>query len=322
MTKSKKTILFWGLFVIIFASLLVIATLFDKQISDILAKPYLANGSYFSTNVFARILEVIGEMPLYIFSVTALIIIILKCKKIENKKTRLLLIGFNAVVAVGVGTYGWKQFFEYLYDFYPTQLALFDETYFLVIEGLISIAGCFLIYLLANKFLINHIEELLPIAIIIIIAAIVSNGLTQGIKPFVGRERYRATYYLTYRNVDSIGFTPWYVINGKTKDLIANYDPILNVTKTFYTSFPSGHTTGAGIVYSMMFIPCFVKSLNTTKHKVIFTSIAIFYTGLVAFSRIVMGAHFMSDVLFGGTIVFLSNILGYVITKKFFKTVC
>ena len=75
-TKTKKTLLFWGLFIVIFGALLTVATLFDKQISDILAKPYLENGNYFSTNVFARIFEVVGEMPLYLFVIIASAIII------------------------------------------------------------------------------------------------------------------------------------------------------------------------------------------------------------------------------------------------------
>jgi hypothetical protein len=33
------------------------------------------------------------------------------------------------------------------------------------------------------------------------------------------------------------------------------------------------------------------------------------FVGIVAFSRIVAGAHFMSDVLFGGTIAFVSAML-------------
>lgn len=318
-TKTKKTILFWGLFIIIFSALLTLATLFDKQISDILAKPYLENGNYFSTNVFARIFEVIGEMPLYLFVIIASTIIFLKVEKIENKKIKLFLMVLFALVSVGVGMYGWMQLSEYLYDFYPVKLAFLDETYFLAVLFVLSCLVSVGSYFVCKKLLINYIDELLPVAIIVIIAAALSNGLTQGIKPFVGRERYRATYYLTYLNVDSIGFTNWYVINGKTSDLIANYDQSLNVTKSFYTSFPSGHTTGAALVYSIMFLPVFVDSLNKTKYKVLLPIIAITYTGTVALSRIVMGAHYMSDVLFGGTITFISCVIGYVVVKKFIK---
>ena len=38
--------------------------------------------------------------------------------------------------------------------------------------------------------------------------------------------------------------------------------------------------------------------------------VPILYTGIVAISRIMVGAHYFSDVLFGGTIVFLGVIIG------------
>ena len=82
---KKKNIINIILFTIIFAGLLLIATLYDKQISDILAKPYLENGQFYSTNTFGRIFEVIGEMPLYLFIVVACSILVVNCSKIKNK---------------------------------------------------------------------------------------------------------------------------------------------------------------------------------------------------------------------------------------------
>lgn len=318
MTKTKKNIIFWTLFIAIFSILLVIATLFDKQISDLLAKPFLNDGNYYSSNEFARIFEVIGEMPLYFFVVFAGSVIIVKVKSITNKKLKIFLIALFGIVNIGVGFYGWNHFCEYLYKLNPTTLSFLDKNYFLIVLVVLAVLGSLLGYFLVNNFLLNYIDELFYVAIVILIAAAISNGITQGIKPFIGRERYRSTYYFTYRNVDCIGFTPWYIINGKTSELAARYDETLNVSKSFYTSFPSGHTTGAGIVYTMMFIPCFVKSLNTKKYKIIFISSSIIYTGIVAFARILMGAHYMSDVLFGGTIVFLSAVIGYYVANKIY----
>ena len=44
-------------------------------------------------------------------------------------------------------------------------------------------------------------------------------------------------------------------------------------------------------------------------HKVAIWAFTIVSTGLVAISRIVVGAHFFSDVLMGGTIAFLAMIM-------------
>ena len=47
----------------------------------------------------------------------------------------------------------------------------------------------------------------------------------------------------------------------------------------------------------------------------------IAFTGYIAVSRIVVGAHFFSDVLFGGTIIYLSVFLGVIIVKAILKKI-
>ena len=59
MYSTKRKLLFWSILLVSFSTLLVIATLFDHQISVALALPYLKNGNYMSTNVFGLIFEVI-----------------------------------------------------------------------------------------------------------------------------------------------------------------------------------------------------------------------------------------------------------------------
>ena len=111
------------------------------------------------------------------------------------------------------------------------------------------------------------------------------------------------------------GFTPWYIINGSSSKLAA----ALGVDSTFFSSFPSGHTAAAGICYSIMFLPAFIEKLNNKKTRWLFILVPTLITGLVAFSRICVGAHYMSDVLFGGTFAFLSSIIAYLIVCKIYK---
>ena len=74
-----------------------------------------------------------------------------------------------------------------------------------------------------------------------------------------------------------------------------------------YTSFPSGHTCSAGIIYSLICMPYVFTKFNTKKWKVFWYVVPVFYTGIVGLSRIVVGAHFLSDVLVGGTIAYLAS---------------
>lgn len=88
------------------------------------------------------------------------------------------------------------------------------------------------------------------------------------------------------RSIDDVSeFKHWYEINGWTTD---------NELK----SFPSGHTANAMVSLGyLVFVP-FIKKLKA-KHIIIF---AIIWTSLVALSRVVLGAHFLSDVIVGSYI--------------------
>ena len=81
------------------------------------------------------------------------------------------------------------------------------------------------------------------------------------------------------------------------------------VGKDAYRSFPSGHTCAAGTTYALLALPHLFKKYNTVKYKVLFYFVSVIFTGTVAISRIVCGAHFFSDVLVGGTSMFLGVML-------------
>ena len=68
-------------------------------------------------------------------------------------------------------------------------------------------------------------------------------------------------------------------------------------------SFPSGHTCSAATgLFCLFMLPLTVKSCNTYKAKIsIWTVCPILYF-LVGFGRLVAGAHYLSDTLFGSLI--------------------
>ena len=318
MSKSKKMILFLALFTIIFVGLVLIATFYDYRISEILVGGGLHDGNYYSTNIFGRIFEVLGEMPLYFFVCFATAILFNWLAKLENKGLRITFSVILFVFGSFANLYGWYKFGGYLAKLHP------DSSFFTLLHGNLLIYGVYallsfgfevlVIFLLKTKFAeIN--DKMVPLAILILFLAFISQGIVQGIKPLFGRERFRALYFFSYRNVADQGFTNWYVMNGDAGKIVEPYLVIDGVTKDFFKSFPSGHTTAAGTVYALIFVPFLFKKYDNVKSKVIFTLIPICFTGLVAIARIVMGAHYMSDVLFGGTISFLSAIAAYYLTR-------
>lgn len=320
MISKKQKIYFWSLFSFIFISLLVIATIFDFQISELLASKGLVDGNYLSTNKFAIFFEIVGEMPLYVFVMFACAVLFVNFFNIKNKILSTILQALFFIIGVGVAVYGFTHFTEYLIDFFPKTFGFIEESKLsILVYVIIDVALEFLMVMILFTKFRHKIKDLTYIAVIILITAALANGVVQGVKQFSGRERFRSFYYLEYRGVEHQGFTNWYVFNGLIKNIISAYPEELGVTSSFYTSFPSGHTCGAATTYCLMFFPVFIEKLRNKKYSWIFIVFPIVYTGIVAFSRIQMGAHYLSDVLIAGTLTFLFSILAYHIVLRFNK---
>ena len=94
------------------------------------------------------------------------------------------------------------------------------------------------------------------------------------------------------------GFTAWFVINGKNGN----------------KSFPSGHTAGAGMSYLLMLLPFIDKKRE--KYRAVYFWCPFIYTSAVALTRLVMGAHYLSDVTVGGVIAFSCVLVGIKVYEK------
>jgi len=70
-------------------------------------------------------------------------------------------------------------------------------------------------------------------------------------------------------------------------------DPILNLTSY---SFPSGHTMAATVLYGVLAV-LLVTKVKRKRSKVLITLSASLLIALVGFSRMYLGAHYLSDVL-------------------------
>ena len=106
--------------------------------------------------------------------------------------------------------------------------------------------------------------------------------IIESVKIIWGRVRFRDL--LAAGSYDA--FTSWHRPNGANG----------------HKSFPSGHTSGAGMSYLLMLLPYLSEKLR--KRKTLLFAAAFIYTGIVAFTRLVMGAHYLSDVTVGGAVSF------------------
>lgn len=132
--------------------------------------------------------------------------------------------------------------------------------------------------LLLGKYLKINFTKYVRFAVFALFVMLISLVVIRLIKIGWGRMRYRDM--LKVGNFS--GFTPWYIPNGYNGN----------------TSFPSGHTASACNIF--IFVVLFKG-----KRRYIANAIALLFVVMTMFSRIVVNAHFLSDVLIGGLISYL-----------------
>lgn len=178
-----------------------------------------------------------------------------------------------------------------------------EENY--IAFGLVYGIGCGLIMLTLTKYIKlpeNVQNALVILAYAGIIAVICQIAVTEGTKFIWGRVRFRVL--LAEGSYDR--FTPWYHLNG------FNFKEGNDVK-----SCPSGHTAGAAISYLMMLLPM-TNTKYKNKQKLCFI-VPFIYTSVVAYTRLVMGAHYLSDVTIGAIFTFTIVIITISVLDKKYK---
>ena len=197
--------------------------------------------------------------------------------KIELLILFVLLINIFISNSIDVGFYNFFDSFSksfqnvFLKDFFKQITILGDSKWYFFLIFFIIIFCYFIkkINYYDNKKKI--IETFNNFSVYLCLSLIISGLLTQLIKHVVGRPRPNYAY------LDSISGFNFFNLNSE------------------YHSFPSGHT-------SSIFVVALVFALFLPKLKYFFILLA----GLVAFSRIVVEAHFFTDVVGGIVVAYLS----------------
>ena len=233
-------------------------------------------------NVFARWFEATGEMPGKLLPTIAGTVLFYAASR-KWLKAFGLLANLTGSVYMSV---------------YHIQKYLFRED-FPVWVGVVYGIGVAAIALFVGQYI--RIPEKLKkplcvLAVTGIIVMFVEIGAVEAIKALWGRVRFRDL--LKAGSYEA--FTPWYHPNG------------INGNQ----SFPSGHTGNAALSFLMLLLPYVSEKWN--KHRVWCFVIPLIFTAVLAFTRLVMGAHYLSDVTVGGTIGFTCCILALLVLEKIF----
>lgn len=305
-SPKTKTLISILLFAVIFVGLLVAATFTDLQVSKILTKNALPKGEYLANDFFGVFFEIVGSSPIYLMIALCTVILFWYFRRVWKLRP------LKDILAVVFYIAGIVAFWFFVKDIFNYTLEHAGNTAF---EDNAAVIGAEVaIAILLNLFAMQTgknlkeetLKKLLRFVVGFILVAIIANVIIMIVKVPVGRMRFRAMNSEAGQMMGGFdNFTRWYVITGNND--IYDSKAIFGVSDAF-KSFPSGHTCAAGMSYGLIMLIDALDVKDKRKRFVVWFS-AIAFTGLVAISRIVVGAHYFSDVLMGGTIAFATMIV-------------
>lgn len=256
---------------VILAFCLLVGSFFDYQISSAL---------FNSSSLFGRFVEAAGELP---FELTASVagVMLVRSACPDSKASKWLaalgvlinvsLVGYESIGSLRVGG----------------KLIAFQ----LVLTFTLVITANVIAYRLTRD---TDPDDLTRWALMVLAVwaaqAIILNVI---VKPLWSRPRMRVIEV-----TPGLNFQPWWVIGNPDKwSYIA-----AGVIKDGFKSFASGHTAHAAIGLMLAGLPAAASKEKPSRRRVVFWVAAV-VAALVAFGRIVIGAHFLTDVSCGFALV-------------------
>lgn len=278
MSKKIKSILIS--LSLIFVSLAVVFFFWDLEISKAMVQE--------NPNFIFLLLHAVGEFPIYIGPIMFALVYGFTS---ERKNVRLLSHMFG-LMALYVAMIRLSE--GILETFMESTLGILQYS-------LLALASLFLyvfLFVLVNKVNHDNLEKIKDIALMYLVVSLSSFIIVSGVKLIWGRARFVTL------SEDYSEFTNFLTINGFSRGELEDG----------YRSFPSGHTNAATSILLLSLIPCRFTNKKWVKYLVF--SVLLAYVFTVAISRVCLGAHYASDVLFGFGINIICSIIVYVIFKK------
>lgn len=262
----------------VLAALLLVGTLWDEPISQAIHHPASGFGIFFAA---------FGEMPaIMAIAVSGSLLILAR-----NRERRGVAVGQLAggVILVALAT----------------PMALFMPGQYLDVHaGLLTGVG--LLVLAASVMFARWMAKdadrqvAVRISLIVLLVVVVEMALVNLLKfPF---ERPRVRLLAEH---PEIAFQPWFVIgNDAMNDLLAS-----GVAREEFKSFPSGHTANGAVLMLLAAVAPLQATL--ARHQRTLLWIGAGWGLLVGASRVVIGAHFVSDTVVGFSITFTLVVIAH-----------
>lgn len=238
---------------------------------------------YNPNSIYGHIFEVIGEIP------CSLVLLLSSVSLLVTRNKEVAWKNITSIIGFGILT----VFSGLMLALMPLNYLKMAKMPLVVTLALILIVFA---YVLISKIDKKYYPNLRRVAIVGLLFAFAAIFIINILKVLWGRMRFRAMAGVYD------GFTPWYL-------------PVAFAAGEEFKSFPSGHAANSAVIIALTLLPTIFPSLLSK--KTYFKVFAYVWIVLVAISRIIMGAHFASDVLMGTIISLICfNILTYLIISK------
>ena len=263
----------------------------------------LMEAVFSENNTFGLVMSVIGTMPGYgVLAICGGMMFSIALKK--EGYTKLYKVIFYICSVVGLGASIFFSGREFFGENGFTGAAPKWVGYLIALPFMGGLA--YLGYYLGIKSDNNRLWLLVLVMMVAIFIALVP-GVT-ALKSIFHRPRYRLVVRYGYEE-----FHNWWQPCSNYKDIINLNTDLLS--KEEFKSFPSGHG-GASAVF--MLFAAFLPLINSKYQKL---QLPLFYVGLawcllICFSRILVGAHFLSDVSMGGLLTIICLLIAYFVVMK------
>lgn len=310
MNVKLKQYLTYGL-IALFVALLLVGTFYDLEIAKAVAD--LKERQYQSQNLFGRFFETIGEMPLYVLGGLCCSIIFSYLSK--RKSTAVVIVLKIACVALALFAFYFMfyRLFKYLSIHFGFEEYLGSAVDYISYVLLGALTTGILFYYSKNNS-VDFLNKILPLTFIALATALTSVILSQGIKLIFNRYRF-----CTLNAIDRFDlYSKWLPLKGKLP--ITELMSGAGVQSDGAKSFPSGHVASGSLVILITALPALFDKLNTKKARIIINASVWAYIVLLMISRMVMGKHYLTDVLIGLGITlvcyFVCTKIIYAVLKK------
>ncbi len=292
--------------------LFLIGTFFDLEISKAIC--VLGGGQYFTSNFVLSLFEIFGETVLYgLVSFSVLMVYLTDANVFgSNKYTTKPVKIFCLIVLFGINVFGTFKVLGYLTD----HLSLDNDKFSLLTISCYLLGGVvfsLIWYLIAKKVPIEIRKSLAIWSLIVALTVVFSQIIVQGAKPIFNRVRFRTMNFLD----DYSYFSKWFIAKSQTSNTF-EYLKIL-VGSDGYKSFPSGHTACGASLITLTFIPEYCVNLRSKRIKILFNIIGYGYSVLLGLTRIMVGAHFLTDVVFSIIVTFGWSIFSKCLIDRLYR---